>query len=218
MQPSSRDPFSIGPREHLSQIISIVAASRSGDYRFLPLLMSKVTDILPRTTNPMLQNAPDNGPMGSIDIFDGFGNAGMAQPAIQLPLDNAEYERKFSGDVTGRTPDSGVASHPTSTPPGTTHSSDMSSSFVGSPEMMSPVSEYRPSLDSFCTPMPNDMVMNHMRMDSMSSFRSAPLQRRQSNFDMSSPVGHPGNDFQNLHRTTSDASALMNHGGMNYMS
>jgi hypothetical protein len=93
MQPASRDPFSVGPREHLHQMLNVLSVLRNGDHRFLPLLLSKAHDVLPRLVNPMLQNAPDNA--CNIDIFDGFGNAGMAQPAMFQP---AEYETKFGLD------------------------------------------------------------------------------------------------------------------------
>jgi hypothetical protein len=96
-QPRSRDPFTAGPREHLAQMMNMVALLRQGDYRFLPLLMHKMNEVLPRLANPMLQNAPENCNMATIDIFDGFGNAGMAQPPPQMQMAmDAEYDRKFS--------------------------------------------------------------------------------------------------------------------------
>jgi hypothetical protein len=52
---------------------------RNGDNRFLPLLLAKVNDVLPRLVNPMLQTVPDTPATmcADLDIFDGFGNAGM---------------------------------------------------------------------------------------------------------------------------------------------
>ncbi|KAM7218279.1 hypothetical protein V8F06_006342 [Rhypophila decipiens] len=92
-QPASRSPFDIGPREHLHQILNVLTVIRTGDLRFLPLLLRKVTDVLPKLANPMLQNAPENAPVLNIDIFDGFGNAGMAQPPMFC---NDDYDNKFN--------------------------------------------------------------------------------------------------------------------------
>ncbi|KAM0479576.1 hypothetical protein ACHAPX_004793 [Trichoderma viride] len=171
MQPASRDPFAIGPQEHLNQIIHIVAASRNGDYRFLPLLMSKVSEVLPRLANPMLQNAPETAPMANVDIFDGFGNAGMAQPPhMQMPaLDEyerkfsvEEYEKKYALDMTGNTPDSHATSNPGNTPPVARQPSEIANSFVGSPPMMSPGLEFTPhGVYAAPTPM-SEMVMSPM--------------------------------------------------------
>lgn len=185
LQPASRDPFAMGPREHLNQIVNIVAMTRSGDYRFLPLLMNKVADVLPRTANPMLQHAPETSQIPAVDIFDGFGNAGMAhQPAaggMQMSMDTSDYDRKFSAEeydkqyalemttsTAGRlSPESSNAHHhnnsniSNATPPGN-QSSDMSSSFVGSPDMMSPTAMDYPhgGMNNFsCNPLP-DMMMN----------------------------------------------------------
>ncbi|OAA52950.1 C6 zinc finger domain containing protein [Cordyceps fumosorosea ARSEF 2679] len=137
MQPASRDPFAIGPRECLNQILTSVALARSGEHRFLPLLLSKVTDVLPRTVNPMLANAPENVAMASVDIFDGFGNAGMAQPPMQM-MDGDYVESKYALEMSSsRTPESNShASH--ATPGSGSGGSDLSSSFVASPDMMSP--------------------------------------------------------------------------------
>lgn len=92
-QPASRDPYAMGPRDHLHQILNVLTVIRTGDLRFLPLLLRKVTDVLPKLTNPMLQSAPENAPICNIDIFDGFGNAGMAQPPV---FHAEEYDNKFN--------------------------------------------------------------------------------------------------------------------------
>lgn len=161
MQPASRDPFTVGPREHLEQILSIIAMSRNGDHRFLGLLLAKVSDLIPRLTTPMLQNAPENPDLANIDIFDGFGTAGIAQPPqqMQLPLDG-DYERKFSivEDYNGTPESSNSGSQ------GMPQGSDMTSSFVGSPTntIMSPAMEYPPNMGGYaCTPM-SEMVINPM--------------------------------------------------------
>ncbi|KAF5018830.1 hypothetical protein F66182_9194 [Fusarium sp. NRRL 66182] len=94
--PQQRSPYALGPRQWLSHLLSIVEAIQNGDCRFVLVLLSKVTEILPRIVNPMLQNAPENTQFKlADDIFDGFGNAGMAQMPIDdynqsLPMDDYE--------------------------------------------------------------------------------------------------------------------------------
>ncbi|WQF89839.1 hypothetical protein CDEST_14853 [Colletotrichum destructivum] len=176
VQPAARDPFTVGPREQLNQTLNIVAVLRHGDHRFLPLLLSKVAEIMPRLTNPMLQNAPENSNLGNIDIFDGFGNAGMAQPPPQMQMQmDTEYERKFPSadyekkynmsDVNSSSSETNtVAASSTgapSVPPVT--AADINSPFASSPAIMSPPMEYPHNgmNDYGCTPMP-DMVMSPM--------------------------------------------------------
>jgi hypothetical protein len=175
LQPPSRDPFSTGPREYLNQIMNMVTLLRNGDHRFLPLLLSKVNDVLPRLANPMLQNAPENSNLANIDIFDGFGNAGMAQPPppqMQMSLDTnfdrkfsvSEYDKKFSISEMSSTGNDASSSNgstgQSSMPPAS--AADMSSPFVSSPAIMSPGMEFPHGLSDFaCTPM-SDMVMNPM--------------------------------------------------------
>lgn len=86
IHPASRDPFSPGPREQLNPLLNILSMLRNGDSRFMPLLLSKVQEVLPKLVNPMLQNVPDSvaNNMCNVDIFDGFGNAGMAQPSAMM--------------------------------------------------------------------------------------------------------------------------------------
>ncbi|KAK7224035.1 hypothetical protein V2G26_012038 [Clonostachys chloroleuca] len=63
LQPASRNPFAVGPREHANQLLSIVAISRNGNHCFLPVLLNKAHEILPRLVSPMLQNPrePEHG-------------------------------------------------------------------------------------------------------------------------------------------------------------
>ncbi|KAL2201878.1 C6 zinc finger protein [Sarocladium strictum] len=171
VQPASRDPFTLGPRQYLEQLLSIVAVIRNGDYRFLPLLLNKVTEILPRLANPMLLNAPETAQMANIDIFDGFGNAGMAQPAPQMQMPMEDYDRKFpveeydkqySMDMQqNHTPDSSSNSNHSGGQQ-VSQGSDMKNSFVSSPGTMSPGIDYSQShnMNGFaCTPL-SEMVMS----------------------------------------------------------
>lgn len=166
-QPASRDPFSVGPRENLAQVLNVIGALRHGTNQFMPLLFSKITDILPRLTNPMLQDAPENCAMANIDIFDGFGNAGMAQPAQMHMQMDTDYDRKFSvaeyekyNDMGGSGSDSGSANAASVAPMGNSSAAEMNSPFGSSPSVMSPSMEFpRHDMNSFCNPM-QEMVMS----------------------------------------------------------
>lgn len=75
--------------------MTLLSALRNGDHRFLPLLLSKIHDVLPRLVNPMLQTVPD--PPANVmcdDIFDGFGNAGIGVPS-QFPGYNGDGSAGF---------------------------------------------------------------------------------------------------------------------------
>lgn len=83
--PPNPDPFSLGPKDYLHDFMRLISALRSGDNRFLPLLLAKVNDVLPTLVNPMLKTVPDPPanvlPCNDVDIFDGFGSGGMGIPS-----------------------------------------------------------------------------------------------------------------------------------------
>ncbi|KAI1637536.1 hypothetical protein F4809DRAFT_649811 [Biscogniauxia mediterranea] len=159
--PSSGDPFTMGPREQLNSFLQLLATIRGGSHHYLPLLMSKVHDLLPRLANPMLQRAPDNACMQNIDIFDGFGNAGMAQPPMITDFKTEPYT-------------SGGVPHLQDIPSADTGSSnggstaDLKSPFpmVSSPSIMSPGVEYPQGGDFNTIP---DMVMSPVGQTQQSS-------------------------------------------------
>lgn len=200
MQAPSRDPFAVGPREHLNQIISMVAMSRNGDHRFLPLLMNKMGEVLPRMANPMLQNPPENSNLANIDIFDGFGNAGMAQPPNQMHMSmGADYDRKFSVEdydkkysmeMNGNTPESATNSNNSNGSPSMPQqgTSDMNGSFVGSPGIMSPGMDYPHSMNGFGCNAMSEMVMSPLGDSSQSSSINPPQGQHQH----TTPGGHDG--------------------------
>src|SRR3569833_1257902 len=85
-QPASRDSYQVGPRESLTQILHFLADVRNGDHSFMPLLLSKGHEVLPLRIIPVLLIAPETSvPMPCVDLFDGCGNAGIAQPP-SLPM------------------------------------------------------------------------------------------------------------------------------------
>ncbi|KAI2621023.1 fungal-specific transcription factor domain-containing protein [Hypomontagnella submonticulosa] len=127
----SSEPFG-GPREQLNSVSQLLSVLRNGDHHFLPLLLNKVHDILPRLANPILQRAPENACMQNIDIFDGFGNAGMAQPMMDFKTE------PYTPGSMQHIQDIGTdSSHSNS-------GDDMKSPFpmVSSPPIMSPGVEY----------------------------------------------------------------------------
>ncbi|KAI0517586.1 hypothetical protein F5B22DRAFT_110494 [Xylaria bambusicola] len=149
MQPAPSDPFAMGPREHLNSLLQILSSLRNGDHHFLPLLLDKVHDILPRLANPMLQRAPDNVCLSNIDIFDGFGNAGMAQPPILTDFKTEPYTSNGVPHLQD------IPAIDSSSPNG---GSDLKSPYaIGrSPSVMSPNGEYAPSNEF--NPMPEMMI------------------------------------------------------------
>ncbi|PSR87108.1 hypothetical protein BD289DRAFT_367533, partial [Coniella lustricola] len=119
LYPASRDPFSPGPKEQLNPLLNVLSMLRNGDHRFMPLLLSKMHEVLPKIINPMLLNVPDSvvNNACNVDIFDGFGNAGMAQP----PAMHDSFENKYSS------PESSGSQN------GAPSNNDMHSPFVSSP-------------------------------------------------------------------------------------
>ncbi|KAH7247058.1 hypothetical protein B0J15DRAFT_514964 [Fusarium solani] len=154
-QPHIRHPYSIGPHDHLQQLLQILGMLRHSHWHYLPLLLTKVIEVLPRLTNPILPNAPENCQMANIDIFDGFGNAGMAQPPMAMyQASMAIYQNQIT------TPDSLANSNGgNGTPPGSQQDNNMSSSFVTPPSVVSPGMEYPHNLTNFNV---SDMVMSPM--------------------------------------------------------
>lgn len=222
LQPASRDPFAVGPREHLNQILTVVAMSRHGDNRFLPLLMNKVTDVLPKLVNPMLQSAPENSNMANIDIFDGFGNAGMAQPPqMQMSMDG-EYDTKFSVEeyekqysLNGSTPESVSNSNSSSL---ATQTADISGSFVGSPDIMSCKVEYPRNMNGFAVTPMSEIVMSPLGNPGQPSPMNAAQSHHQPPHQQ--PMQHLSHNSDTIGRQQQHSQRSPQHhmGGMNSQS
>lgn len=45
--PLESSPYEFGPRDYLNQIITLISHIRSGQQRYLPLIMSKIDEVLP---------------------------------------------------------------------------------------------------------------------------------------------------------------------------
>ena len=106
--PANPQPFTLGPRDHLHQFMTLLSVLRNGDNRFLPLLLSKVHDVLPTLANPMLQTVPDSpaAMCAEVDIFDGFGAMGMglsnymsnssqSQPEFKIETPSIPFEHRI---------------------------------------------------------------------------------------------------------------------------
>jgi hypothetical protein len=153
--PAPRTPFMPGPHDQLRKILNIVTVIRNGEHQFLPLLLSKVALALPHLASPMLQNAPENAAACNVDIFDGFGNAGMGQSSM---YSSSEFDNKYA------VPRLDEMSSDSNSPNGAPSSgNDMNSPFVSSPAIMSPggMQELPHGLQTDFTSMP-DMVMSPM--------------------------------------------------------
>ncbi len=96
----------------------------------------------------MLQNAPRNA--CNIDIFDGFGNGGMAHPGA-FPTE--EYDNKFA------VPRIEEMNTDSSSSNGSAQNNDMNSPFVSSPSLMSPGIEVQRSMSTDFNSM-SEMVMS----------------------------------------------------------
>lgn len=155
LHPASRDPFSRGPREQLTPLLNILSLLRNGDHRFMPLLLNMAHDVLPKVINPMLQNVPESVALNAcnVDIFDGFGNGGMAQPSAMMDT----YEKKYTPPESNSSQGGGSAS-----------GNDMHSPFGSSP--MSPAVElangmptnYNPISEAMMTQMGQSTTMPHV--------------------------------------------------------
>jgi hypothetical protein len=99
LQPANPQPFTLGPRDYLHQFMTLLSVLRNGDHRFLPLLLSKVHEVLPTLANPMLQNVPDtpanNMCQPEVDIFDGFGSFAGGVSGYLPPNSSAQQEFKI---------------------------------------------------------------------------------------------------------------------------
>lgn len=58
--PSAAEPpmSDLGPKDYLTYILSLVAKLRGGEDRFLPLLLEKLSQILPDFLNPLTWSLP----------------------------------------------------------------------------------------------------------------------------------------------------------------
>ncbi|KAI1799982.1 fungal-specific transcription factor domain-containing protein [Daldinia bambusicola] len=203
--PSSGDPFSMGPREQLNSLLQLLSVLRNGDHHFLPLLLNKVHDVLPRLANPILQRAPENACMQNIDIFDGFGNAGMAQPPMMTEFKTEPYTPGSMQHIQDIGTDSAHSSN----------GDDMKSPFpiVSSPPVMSPGVDYN---SNEFNSIPD--IMSPMGQSSQQSFhQQAPMNPQQPHLQHQHQHQHHGlshgmNQNHSMGTMQTDMHANLSHG------
>ncbi|KAF2477284.1 uncharacterized protein BDR25DRAFT_45191 [Lindgomyces ingoldianus] len=69
--PFSPDTFALGPRDYVSQFLTLFSTLRGGHTRYLPLLLSKVSDVLPNLPLPRSLNIPQALPPSTITLSPG---------------------------------------------------------------------------------------------------------------------------------------------------
>lgn len=128
----------------------------------MPLLISKMHEVLPKLASPMLLNVPDSvvNNACNVDIFDGFGNAGMAQsPAMRDSFDKYSSPES-SGSQNGA---------PSTT---TNNNNDMHSPFVSSP--MSSASDFSHGIPNNTFNAMSDVMMSQMTQPPVSQTLQIP--------------------------------------------
>lgn len=136
--------------------------------------MSKVHEVLPKLIDPMLQNVPDSvaNNLCNVDIFDGFGNAGMGQPTPMMD----DYEKKYVPTDSNSSQGSGPSPN------------DLQSPFMSSPPGMSPGGgDYVHGLPSTPYNPISGVMMNQMQSPTLSHNAQAPT----SNVPPTTLAQHP---------------------------
>jgi hypothetical protein len=110
----SPDAFALGPRDYVSRFLTLISTLRGGQSRYLPLLLAKLSEVLPNLPLPRSLNLPQTLPASTIgmsgtgtvpsnmaDDFSAMPTAGppsypsnelirrlAAQTGAQLPFNN----------------------------------------------------------------------------------------------------------------------------------
>jgi len=72
----SPDAFALGPRDYVSRFLTLISTLRGGQSRYLPLLLAKLSEVLPNLPLPRSLNLPQGVPTSSI------GLPGPASPTV----------------------------------------------------------------------------------------------------------------------------------------
>ncbi|KAF1841460.1 uncharacterized protein K460DRAFT_408922 [Cucurbitaria berberidis CBS 394.84] len=64
----SPDSFALGPRDYVSRFITLITTLRGGQTRYLPLLLTKLSEVLPNLPLPRSLNLPQTVPTSTIGI------------------------------------------------------------------------------------------------------------------------------------------------------
>jgi hypothetical protein len=66
--PFSSDAFELGPRDYVSRFLTLISTLRGGQSRYLPLLLAKLSEVLPNLPLPRSRNLPQTLPASTIGM------------------------------------------------------------------------------------------------------------------------------------------------------
>lgn len=130
--PFSPDAFALGPRDYVSRFLTLIQTLRGGQSRYLPLLLTRLQEILPNLPLPRSLNLPQTLPTSSIGLGASAGmvpsNAGddfSALPSVISPtFPSTELIRRLAAQTNAQLPFS--TSQQSMVPAPTPHIEDMS--------------------------------------------------------------------------------------------
>ncbi|CAN9263213.1 unnamed protein product [Alternaria sp. RS040] len=64
----SPDAFALGPRDYVSRFLTLISTLRGGQTRYLPLLLAKLSEVLPNLPLPRSLNLPQTVPAGTLGL------------------------------------------------------------------------------------------------------------------------------------------------------
>lgn len=64
----SPDAFALGPRDYVSRFLTLISTLRGGQSRYLPLLLAKLSEVLPNLPLPRSLNLPQTVPTSTIGL------------------------------------------------------------------------------------------------------------------------------------------------------
>lgn len=107
----SPDAFALGPRDYVSRFLTLISTLRGGHSRYLPLLLAKLSEVLPNLPLPRSLNLPQTLPASTIsmsgtgtvpsNITDDFS----AMPATSSPsYPSSELIRRLAAQTGAQLP------------------------------------------------------------------------------------------------------------------
>lgn len=64
----SPDTFALGPRDYVSRFLTLISTLRGGQSRYLPLLLAKLSEVLPNLPLPRSLNLPQTVPASTLGL------------------------------------------------------------------------------------------------------------------------------------------------------
>lgn len=81
----SPDTFALGPRDDLSRFLTLISTLRGGQSRYMPLLLAKLSEVLPNHPLPRSLNIPQTVPTSTIGLTSNMDGEYSAIPAVISP-------------------------------------------------------------------------------------------------------------------------------------